>query len=215
MGRKKEKEWSGWGDGEGADRQGTAPATSPTCDPFTEGPPRSPKPRGAGAGPLDPDTTVYMQDPDDDGSCMGVRIWGFAELLVRQATQLILASRRCGAEPLMDLDAAERRHVELLYRFVEQVVKNLLENITHLKEAPPAAEAPEALPVGDDSVGAVRTGRPGGGARSGAVPPGRPSDSLDDSASLCATDKPEKTRSTLTNALSGFFCFSCSTGIHK
>lgn len=94
---------------------------------------------------LDPDTTIYMKDPEDEGSCVGVRIGGFSEVLVRQVTQLILESRRCGAEPVMGLDAAKDFHVELLYRFVEQMVKNLLDNITHLDQEPPTVESSSQL----------------------------------------------------------------------
>ncbi|XP_064172026.1 uncharacterized protein LOC135243867 isoform X2 [Anguilla rostrata] len=233
---------------------------------FTEGAPRSPKCRGASVGMPDPDTTIYMEDPEDEGSCVGVRIWSFSELLIRQVTQLILESRRCGAEPLMDLDSAKDYHVELLYRFVEQVVKNLLENITHLNQDPPTVEAelelrkeasvqlrpsetaldvPCGLPTLEEELGVAPsygsipqvplaselTGagklQPKSRQKSpkslfgqtqmfvNSVAPLILEDSLDGSASLSAVDKPKKTRSSLTEALSGLFCFSCSTGIHQ
>ncbi|KAJ8345756.1 hypothetical protein SKAU_G00299490 [Synaphobranchus kaupii] len=242
---------------------------SPTRDVgsmLTEGAPRPPKSGGSGVGMPDPDTTVYMEDPEDEGSCVGVRIWGFSEILIRQVTQLLLESRRCGTEPLMDLDAAKDYHVELLYKFVEQVVKNLLENITHLNQDSPTVEAeleakkepsvrlrpsetaldaPRGLPTveeepgvapSDESIPQVRlvselTGaekvRPG----SEQKPPKSPfrltqmfansvaplvlEDSLDGSASLSAIDKPKRNCSSLTAALSGLFCFSCSTDIHQ
>ncbi|KAJ8386112.1 hypothetical protein AAFF_G00177060 [Aldrovandia affinis] len=104
---------------------------------------------GADVRMPDPDTTIYMEDSEEEGACVGVRLWGFSELLIRQVTQLILDSRKCSSIPQTDLEVAKDYHVELLYKFVEQVVMNLLENITYLtKEAELRKEMVVNVPCG-------------------------------------------------------------------